>query len=143
MLNGTWWNRSSRPPNPAADTAPVQRDWISRAGNVQRVAGANLVHLALLGMAALVAALPLALSVGYRQSRWEAFVDPWRDPRGIGFHIIQSLIAMGTGGISGRGLGSSLQKFYYVPGSHTDAIFAITGWHTNFDVATVYGMRRA
>ncbi|PKQ18937.1 MAG: putative lipid II flippase FtsW [Actinobacteria bacterium HGW-Actinobacteria-6] len=63
----------------------------------------------------------------YRFSRLMAFVDPWKDPKGDGFQIIQSLYAFGSGGITGVGLGLSKQKFFYLPAAHTDFIFAIIG----------------
>jgi cell division protein FtsW len=66
-------------------------------------------------------------TAGYRAGRLTSFLDPWQDPSGQGFHIIQSLIALGSGGLWGVGLGASRQKFFYVPGAHTDAIFAIIG----------------
>ena len=89
--------------------------------------GASLWHLAGLGLAALP---PLALVTvweAYRVRRLLAFLDPWRDPRGSGFHIIQSLLALGSGGLLGLGLGASRQKFFYLPERHTDFIFAILG----------------
>ena len=52
-------------------------------------------------------------------------MNPWSDPRGVGFHIIQSLIAVGSGGLLGLGLGGSKQKFFYLPQNYTDFIFAI------------------
>ena len=63
----------------------------------------------------------------YRFSRLMAFIDPWKDPKGDGFQIIQSLYAFGSGGITGVGLGLSKQKFFYLPAAHTDFIFAIIG----------------
>jgi cell division protein FtsW len=54
-----------------------------------------------------------------------AFWDPWADPLGDGFQIIQSLIAVGTGGVFGRGLMSGVQKLFYLPEPHTDFIFAV------------------
>ena len=54
-----------------------------------------------------------------------AFLDPWSDPLGNGFQIIQSLIAVGTGGLFGRGLMEGLQKLFYLPEPHTDFIFAV------------------
>ncbi|MCL6647027.1 MAG: putative lipid II flippase FtsW [Chloroflexi bacterium] len=90
------------------------------------LAGAPASHLlAILGGAA--AATPLLLAASYRSNRLEAFLDPWKDPQGTGFHIIQSLIAIGSGGLTGLGFGSARQKFGYVFGSHSDAIFAIIG----------------
>jgi cell division protein FtsW len=54
-----------------------------------------------------------------------AFVNPWADPQGAGFHMIQSLIAVGTGGITGIGLMEGKQKLFYLPEPHTDFIFAV------------------
>jgi len=69
----------------------------------------------------------LVLSVPYRRNRILAFLDPEADPLGIGYQIHQSLIAVGSGGISGLGFGQSKQKLDYLPESHTDFIFAIVG----------------
>ena len=89
--------------------------------------GARLIHLGLV----VVASLPLvAIAVAgaqYRLQRVLAFLNPWGDPQGSGFHIIQSLLAFGSGGIFGVGLGASRQKFFYLPESHTDFIYAILG----------------
>ncbi len=89
------------------------------------LAGLSAAQVGLLGLGAVAAVVPIALTEGYRLRRISAFRDPWSDPQGIGFQIVQSLIALGSGGIFGRGLGASRQKFAYVPGAHTDAIFAI------------------
>ena len=67
------------------------------------------------------------VSAPYRRRRLLAFWDPWADPLGDGFQIIQSLIAVGTGGISGRGLMAGVQKLFYLPEPHTDFIFAVIG----------------
>jgi cell division protein FtsW len=61
----------------------------------------------------------------YRLARILGFLDPWSDPLGRGFHVIQSLLAFGSGGLVGVGLGASSQKFFYLPERHTDFIFAI------------------
>lgn len=91
------------------------------------LAGARLLHLTAVALAA-VPAIALAVVVAhYRLARVLAFLDPWRDPQGTGFHIIQSLLAFGSGGIFGVGLGASRQKFFYLPERHTDFIFAILG----------------
>ena len=91
------------------------------------VGGARLSHL----LAVVAAASPIAavfiFHSGYRIQRLLAFLDPWRDPRGSGFHIIQSLLALGSGGVVGLGLGQSRQKFFFLPERHTDFIFAIIG----------------
>lgn len=63
----------------------------------------------------------------YWRDRFVAFLDPWKDPLGKGFHVIQSLIALGSGGVVGRGLGESRQKFFFLPDRHTDFIYAIVG----------------
>ena len=63
----------------------------------------------------------------YRMERYVSFLDPWKDPKGSGFQIIQSLYAFGSGGLAGVGLGMSRQKFFYLPAAHTDFIFAIIG----------------
>ena len=61
----------------------------------------------------------------YRMRRVLAFLDPWSDPQGAGFQIIQSLIAVGTGGLTGVGLMEGKQKLFYLPEPHTDFIFAV------------------
>jgi cell division protein FtsW len=67
------------------------------------------------------------VSAPYRRRRLLAFWDPWADPLGDGFQIIQSLIAVGTGGMFGRGLMAGVQKLFYLPEPHTDFIFAVIG----------------
>jgi cell division protein FtsW len=68
----------------------------------------------------------------YRQQRIFAFLDPWSAPKGAGFHIIQSLYALGSGGLFGVGLGQSKQKFFYLPEPGTDFIFAVLGEELGF-----------
>ena len=79
----------------------------------------------------LLAALPvvyvLLVSAPYRRRRLLAFWDPWADPLGDGFQIIQSLIAVGTGGVFGSGLMAGVQKLFYLPEPHTDFIYAVIG----------------
>ena len=91
------------------------------------LAGAPVKHMAWVA----AAALPLvALAVALKPYRWRrmlAFVNPWDDPQGSGFQIIQSFLALGSGGLSGRGLGGSKQKLFYLPEPYTDFIFAIVG----------------
>jgi cell division protein FtsW len=67
------------------------------------------------------------LASPYRRARIFAFVDPWRDPLNTGFHIVQSLLALGSGGIFGVGLGASRAKFFYLPEQYTDFIFSVLG----------------
>ena len=68
----------------------------------------------------------------YRVKRILTFLDPWRDPQGAGFQVIQSLIAIGSGGLWGIGVSCSRQKFFYLPMQHTDFIFSIIAEETGF-----------
>jgi len=96
------------------------------------VAGGALSHLlALISIGGVTAAF-LVLTGGYRTDRVFAFVSPESDPAGKGFHILQLLIALGSGGLTGLGVGASRQKFFYVPGAHTDGVFAIIGEEMGF-----------
>jgi cell division protein FtsW len=69
----------------------------------------------------------LLISAPYRRERLLAFLDPWADPLGGGFQIIQSLIAVGSGGVTGRGFMEGVQKLFYLPEPHTDFIYAVIG----------------
>jgi len=100
---------------------------VATAGCLFFVAGANLFHFFVAAAGGVVGFLYLIVHSGYRSDRIQAFLNPWADPRDTGWHTIQTLIALGSGGITGLGLGASRQKFYYVPNAHTDAIFAIIG----------------
>jgi cell division protein FtsW len=91
------------------------------------VAGMKISHLGLIFTISLPALYLLIFNVPYRRSRILAFLNPWHDPRGAGFQIIQSQIALGSGGLFGRGLGKSMQKLFYLPAAHTDFIFSIIG----------------
>ncbi|MFZ5799874.1 MAG: putative lipid II flippase FtsW [Candidatus Omnitrophota bacterium] len=91
------------------------------------VAGMRLSHLGLVFLAAIPLLYVLILSVPYRRARIAAFLNPWADPKGIGFQIIQSQVALGSGGWLGVGLGRSMQKLFYLPAAHTDFIFSIIG----------------
>ncbi len=78
----------------------------------------------------------LILYYPYRLKRVVTFLNPWRDPKGSGFQIIQSLIAIGSGGFLGTGIAQSKQKFFYLPMQHTDFIFSIIAEETGFIGAT-------
>jgi cell division protein FtsW len=91
------------------------------------LAGAPLRKMAMLALLGGSATLVFIFTSGYRKARFLAFLDPWSAPRGGGFHIIQSMIALGSGNVSGLGLGMSRQKFFYLPNAHTDFIFSIIG----------------
>ncbi len=88
-------------------------------------AGASLKQMALLGSAGLVVVALLASSATYRSDRLFSFFNAELEPEGRGFQTVQSLIAIGNGGPTGLGLGASRSKFFYIPESHTDGVFAI------------------
>jgi cell division protein FtsW len=96
------------------------------------VAGASLTHIAAFSCISGVVASLLILTGEYRTDRIFAFISAEDDPTGRGFHTLQMLIALGSGGWHGLGLGASRQKFFYVPGAHTDGIFAIIGEELGF-----------
>jgi cell division protein FtsW len=91
------------------------------------VAGAPMRHLVPMAATGTGLALVAALAEDYRRERLLAFLNPWADPLNTGYQTIQSLIALGSGGLFGVGLGASRQKWSYIPNSHTDFIFAILG----------------
>jgi cell division protein FtsW len=91
------------------------------------IAGAPLRYLVPMGLTGTGLSLVAALAEDYRRDRVLAFLDPWKDPLNTGYQTIQSLIALGSGGWLGVGLGASRQKWMYVPNAHTDFIFAILG----------------
>ena len=100
------------------------------------VSGARLLHFFGLALIGLVGFILLIISAPYRISRITAFLNPWEDPLGDGFQIIQSLYAIGPGGLIGVGFGESLQKYFYLPEPQTDFIFAILGEEFGFIGAT-------
>lgn len=91
------------------------------------VFGAGLSYLYVLGASALMIPVGVLVMFGaaYRRARLTAFMDPWADPQGTGFQLIQSLIAVGTGGITGRGLMQGVQKMFFLPEPHSDFIYAV------------------
>lgn len=91
------------------------------------ISGADVRHLVIGIVAGSIATALVILGASYRSQRIAAFLDPSRDPLGVGWNITQAQIALGSGGIFGLGLGASRQKFYYLPNSQTDAIFAVIG----------------
>lgn len=87
------------------------------------------VYFILTGIAGIVV---LIISAPYRLQRITAYLDPWSDPIGSGFQIIQSLYAIAPGGLFGTGLGNSVQKYFYLPEPQTDFIFAIVSEELGF-----------
>lgn len=96
------------------------------------VAGARVVHLLMIFAVAAPPAFILIRHDPYKLARVVAFIDPWKDPQDKGFHIVQSLMALGSGGWFGVGLGFSHQKFFWLPEAHTDFIGSIIGEETGF-----------
>lgn len=96
------------------------------------IAGARVSHFVVLGLIGIAGFAALVISAPYRIKRITSFLDPWQDPLGSGFQIIQSLFAIGPGGLFGLGLGQSRQKFFYLPEPQTDFIFAILAEELGF-----------
>jgi cell division protein FtsW len=96
------------------------------------VAGARVAHLGGLALIGLVGLVGLIAAAPYRLSRITAFLDPWQDPLGAGYQSIQSLYAIGPGGLVGLGLGMSRQKYNYLPEPQTDFIFSILAEELGF-----------
>lgn len=96
------------------------------------LAGVRVKYL----LATVLAGLPfiyyIVFSVPYRKRRILTFIDPWIDQQGAGFQIVQSFLALGSGGLFGVGLGQSKQKLFFLPASHTDFIFSIIGEELGF-----------
>lgn len=95
------------------------------------ISGMKLRYLASLFVAALPVVAMLIMEP-YRLKRVTSFLNPWADPQGSGFQLVQSFIALGSGGLTGVGLGNSQQKLLYLPESHTDFIFSIIGEEFGF-----------
>jgi len=100
------------------------------------LAGAKLLYVALMVLAVAVALAVMVVSAPYRLQRLTAYQDPWSDPFGSGFQLIQSLIAFGQGEWLGVGLGNSVQKLFYLPEAHTDFVFSIWAEETGLVGAT-------
>ena len=90
-------------------------------------AGARVEHLGLIFVATVPLVALALLADPYKRARALAFLNPWKDPLNTGFHIVQSLLALGSGGLFGVGLGASRAKFFYLPEQYTDFIFAVLG----------------
>ncbi len=84
----------------------------------------------IIGVLAVLAAVLLAFDADYRATRIDSFLDPYADPSGDGYQVIQGYYALGNGGILGVGLGASRARWFYLPNAHTDFIFAIIGEET-------------
>ena len=108
------------------------------------VGGVRMRHLATLAGILIFAVLIVALLEPYRRARLTAFLNPWADAQGGGFQSVQAMIAIGSGGPFGVGLGQSVQKLFYLPEAHTDMILAVIGEELGFvgiaGVLFLYGM---
>lgn len=104
------------------------------AGGMLLVAGIRWIHVAILGVGAGLAGFALIFmdSDGYRLQRFMSFLDPFADSLGNGWQVVQSLLALGTGGLTGLGLGNSVQKNLYLPMAQNDFILAIIGEELGF-----------
>jgi cell division protein FtsW len=100
-------------------------------------AGVNYRHIAGTALCALPVVAFLVLGTAYRRQRVLTFLDPWRDPRGAGFQIIQSLYAIGTGGGRGKGVMNGVQKLFYLPEPHTDFIYSVIAEELGLIGATI------
>lgn len=96
------------------------------------IGGANLKHLISIGLVLLAGGIALIFSATYRAERFFGFLNPWADASGDSFQLIQSFYALGSGGLTGVGLGQSAQKFLYMPEPYNDFIFAIYGEEFGF-----------
>jgi cell division protein FtsW len=90
-------------------------------------AGVRLRYLSLAGLVGAAIGAGLIMSADYRRIRFLSFLDPWEDAKSTGYQLVQSLIALGSGGWTGVGLGASRQKWQYVPNAHNDFVFSILG----------------
>lgn len=88
-------------------------------------AGARILHLAAFIPPAAIAVGAAIIASPYRLTRLTSFMDPYAEPEGAGYHMIQSMVAVAHGGVAGRGLGFGLQKFGYLPEDRTDFLFAV------------------
>lgn len=100
-------------------------------------AGAKIWHFMLIGVPAIIGAIALIFTADYRMARVIAFLDPWANRQEGGWQVVQSLMAIGSGGLFGRGIGKSLQKFLYIPEPQNDFIFSVIAEELGFVGVTV------
>lgn len=96
------------------------------------VSGVNMSFFIKVGLLGLIGVVILVIIAPYRLERITSFLNPWKDPLGSGFQIIQSMYAIGPGGLLGMGLGNSIQKHFYLPEPQTDFIFSIISEELGF-----------
>jgi cell division protein FtsW len=100
-------------------------------------AGLSYRYIGLIAVAAVPATYILLITAEYRMRRMVAFLDPWADPLGDGYQVIQSMIAVGVGGLFGRGLMDGVQKLFYLPEPHNDFIYSVISEELGFVGASV------
>ncbi|PKM92960.1 MAG: putative lipid II flippase FtsW [Elusimicrobia bacterium HGW-Elusimicrobia-4] len=96
------------------------------------IGGANYLYIVFAGLSAVPIIIYAVMKEPYRLKRITTFLNPWADPQGTGYQLVQSLIAMGSGGLFGVGLGKSIVKMLFLPDPHTDFIFPIIGEEFGF-----------
>ncbi|MFH0948714.1 MAG: putative lipid II flippase FtsW [Elusimicrobiota bacterium] len=101
------------------------------------IGGVNYMYIVFAGLAAVPVIIYAVMREPYRLKRITSFLNPWADPQGSGYQLVQSLIAMGSGGLYGTGLGESKIKMLFLPDPHTDFIFPIIGEELGF-VGTMF-----
>ncbi len=96
------------------------------------IGGSRLRQIAVLGVAGVVVMVPVALSADYRMDRFLIFTDPWKDAADKGYQLVQSLYALGSGGLFGKGLNYSREKLLFLPYGESDFIFSIIAEELGF-----------
>ncbi|OPZ29541.1 MAG: Lipid II flippase FtsW [Deltaproteobacteria bacterium ADurb.BinA179] len=108
------------------------------------IAGMRIKHLIFTFLMLVPAAITMMVLEPYRRARLLAFRDPWEDMQGIGYQIIQSMVALANGGVFGSGLGEGTQKLFFLPAPHTDFILSVLGEELGFIgvlfVVTLFGL---
>lgn len=108
------------------------------------VAGAKWIHVISIVIIGIIAIFILSVASPYRFNRLTSFLNPASDPEGIGYHIRNISIAVGSGGLLGQGFGNSKQKYFYLPEAHTDSIYAVVaeelGFLRSFPIIVLFGL---
>jgi len=111
---------------------------LATSGIMIMVGGANFKHIMRLAVPAVSVLAVFILSESYRISRFTAYLDPWKDPYKSGYQLIQSLMALGNGGVTGTGFGKGIQKYFYLPYPQSDFIFSVMGEELGFIGITIF-----
>jgi len=108
------------------------------AGIIIMVGGTNLKHILYILMISILLVLIIVFTSGNVLSRFTSYLNPWSDPYGDGYQLIQSLIALGNGEIFGVGFGKGIQKYFYLPYPQSDFIFSVMGEELGFIGITIF-----